>query len=61
MKSKVVHSMLGIAIGTACAASVGAQAPLDRTTLPIQEPARTKFTELDVRKATAPAREEGLA
>jgi len=58
MKSKAVHSMLGLAIGTACAATAGAQAPLDRTTLPLQEPARTKFTELDVRDATAPPRFE---
>ncbi|KJS29147.1 MAG: arylsulfatase [Desulfatitalea sp. BRH_c12] len=50
--------MLGLAIGTACAATAGAQAPLDRTTLPLQEPARTKFTELDVRDATAPPRFE---
>ncbi|MBI5552998.1 MAG: arylsulfatase [Desulfobacterales bacterium] len=56
MKSKALHGMLGLAMGTACAASVAAQTDVDRTALPLQEPARPKVTELDVRNATPPAR-----
>jgi arylsulfatase len=56
MKSNVFHGMLSLAMGTACAATAVAQTDLDRTTLPIQEPARPKVTELDVRNATPPAR-----
>jgi len=33
------------------------QAPIDRTILPIREPARTTCTELDVRNVPAPKRE----
>ncbi|RKZ90686.1 MAG: arylsulfatase [Gammaproteobacteria bacterium] len=38
--------------------AVSAQATFDRTTLPIQEPDRPKFSELDVRNAKAPQRFE---
>ena len=48
--------MLGLALGTACAATAVAQTDMDRTTLPIPEPERTKVTELDVRNATPPER-----
>ena len=37
-------------------ATTGASDQLDRTVLPIKEPKRQSFTELDVRKATAPPR-----
>jgi arylsulfatase len=51
-------SLFGFALGTACAATAAAQAPLDRTVLPIPEPKPPKYTELDVRNATAPPRFE---
>ena len=49
-----VSSMLGFALGTACAATTFAQADFDRSTLPIKEPERPKYTELDVRNAKPP-------
>jgi arylsulfatase len=50
--------LFGLALGAACVTSAGAQAPLDRTVLPIPEPKPPMYTELDVRNATAPPRFE---
>jgi arylsulfatase A-like enzyme len=51
-------SLFGLALGAACVTNAAAQAPLDRTVLPIPEPRPPKYTELDVRNATAPPRFE---
>jgi arylsulfatase A-like enzyme len=51
-------SLFGLALGAACVTNAAAQAPLDRTVLPIPEPKPPKYTELDVRNATAPPRFE---
>lgn len=51
--------LTGLLTLVVCATKVSAQndAPqIDRTSLPIREPRRPVYTELDVRKATAPAR-----
>ncbi len=58
MKSKAIHGMLSLALGTACAATAVAQTDLDRTTLPIPEPKYPASTVLDVRNATPPERFE---
>ena len=55
---QALRQALAIALGTACAASAAAEPALDRTVLPIAEPARPKVTEIDVRSATAPPRFE---
>jgi arylsulfatase len=59
MKRKTTHSVLGLALSTACAATAAAAdtAP-DRTVLPIKEPKYPYSTELDVRNATPPPRFE---
>jgi arylsulfatase len=51
-------SLFSLALGAACVTNAAAQAPLDRTVLPIPEPKPPKYTELDVRNATAPPRFE---
>ncbi len=55
MKRKPAFGVIGLAVGTACAATTAAQAGPDRTVLPIQEPKVPHSTELDVRNATMPA------
>ena len=52
-----IKSILFFAIATAFSGNVFGQ-ELDRSTLPIKEPKRQTYTELDVRNATAPARFE---
>jgi len=59
----VKHSILKtsctpVALLVSLSAGAGAQEKLDRTTLPIQEPARPTYSELDVRNAKAPPRFE---
>jgi hypothetical protein len=39
--------LFALAFGAACVTSAGAQAPLDRTVLPIPEPKPPRYTELD--------------
>ena len=58
MESSIVQNMISVALGTAFAATAGAQAPLDRTTLPIPEPKNPHSNVLDVRNATPPERFE---
>ena len=58
MKPSTVRATFSFALGTACAATATAQTVSDRTILPIQEPKRPIYTELDVRNATPPARFE---
>jgi arylsulfatase A-like enzyme len=53
---RVIPTLLLLLASPAVAAS--AQAPLDRTVLPIPEPKRPLYTELDVRNATPPPRFE---
>jgi arylsulfatase A-like enzyme len=50
--------LFSLALGAACVTNAAAQAPLDRTVLPIPEPKSPTYTELDVRNATAPPRFE---
>ena len=54
-KRKALYEVLGPALGVACATTAGAQVPLDRTSLPIAEPKRPAFKEIDVRQAKMPA------
>jgi arylsulfatase A-like enzyme len=54
MKRKALNSVVSIALGTAYAAAAAAQTVVDRTQLPIQEPKRPVYTELDVRNAKMP-------
>jgi arylsulfatase len=49
-----IFSAFGLVMGTACAATAAAQAEPDRTILPIQEPKRPLYTELDARNAKMP-------
>ena len=60
--SVVLMTTASLCIGTATHAAPeqpsGTFAPLDRSTLPIKEPIHPTITELDARKATAPARFE---
>lgn len=57
MKSKVISMLfIGLTALTLSGTVVGQE--LDRTSLPIKEPARKKYTELDVRNATPPPRFE---
>ena len=58
MKNSIVRATFSVALGTACAATAGAQTAPDRTTLPIAEPNYPYSTELDVRNATPPPRFE---
>jgi arylsulfatase len=50
-------TVLGIAL-TMAGTTVSAQEKLDRTVLPIAEPKRPTYSELDARKAKPPARFE---
>lgn len=45
---------LGLVLGTVCAASAAQAADPDRTILPLQEPPRPLYKELDARNATMP-------
>ena len=53
----LVQAALAAALGTAPSANA-AEAVLDRTVLPIPEPKRPAYTELDARKVTPPPRFE---
>jgi arylsulfatase len=57
-KKKTAVSVIGLAVGTACAATAAMAAELDRTTLPIPEPKYPQSTVLDARDANAPPRFE---
>jgi len=57
MKSTTLHNAISLTLGTACATTAMAAAP-DRTVLPIQEPKRPLYTELDARNATPTPRFE---
>lgn len=57
MKSKVI-SMLFIGLTAVTLSGTVSGQELDRTSLPIKEPARQRYTELDVRNATPPPRFE---
>ena len=54
MKPSTVRATFSLALGTACAATATAQTVSDRTILPIQEPKRPIYTELDARNAKMP-------
>jgi len=59
MKKKAAYEKLGVALGMAFAGMAGAaQAPLDRTTLPILGPKPPVSREIDVRNAKMPPRFE---
>lgn len=49
-----VFRALGMVLGTVCAASAAQAADPDRTILPLQEPPRPLYKELDARNATMP-------
>ena len=55
MKTTAIHNAIGLALGAACATAGAAQPALDRTVLPIAEPKRPTYTEIDARKAKMPA------
>ena len=57
MKRVTAFAVLGLAL-TIAATTVAAQEQLDRTVLPIAEPTRPTYSELDARKAKPPARFE---
>ena len=57
MKRGTVFAVLGLAL-TIAGTTVSAQEKLDRTVLPIAEPKRLTYKELDARKAKPPARFE---
>ena len=54
MKRSPACTAFGLVLGTACAATAANQADLDRTTLPIPEPKRPVYKELDARNAQMP-------
>jgi arylsulfatase len=54
MKRKTVFNVVSLAVGAAYAATAAAQAVPDRTKLPVQEPKRPTYKELDVRNAKMP-------
>ena len=56
MKRKNLCEVLGPVLGMACAASAGAQAPAERTSLPVPEGKRPTYTEIDARDAKMPPR-----
>ena len=56
MKKTTIPGMLGLAFGTACAATAMAQTDPDRTSLPIPYPDYPESTVLDVRNAKPPER-----
>ena len=55
-KKTSLRGVLFAALGLACAGTAGAQSGPDRTVLPIAEPKRPVYTEIDVRKVKAPPR-----
>src|SRR3954471_8311657 len=57
MKRVAIFTVLALALSIV-GARVSAQEKIDRTVLPIQEPKRPTYTELDARKAKAPPRFE---
>jgi hypothetical protein len=57
MKRVTALAVLGLALAAA-GTPAGAQEKLDRTVLPIQEPKRPTYSELDARKAKPPTRFE---
>ncbi|HEX9206660.1 MAG TPA: arylsulfatase [Steroidobacteraceae bacterium] len=58
-RSPVLTAGMGCAMGLLAAQALAAgPAPLDRTVLPIQEPPRPLYSEIDARKATPPPRFE---
>jgi arylsulfatase len=50
--------MFSVALGTACAAAAAAQTAPERTVLPVQEPERPLYKELDARNANMPPKFE---
>jgi len=58
MKGKTALGILGLALGSACAATAFAQKDLDRTALPIPEPRLPVSQVLEARNATPPERFE---
>jgi hypothetical protein len=54
MKRNTAFNLFSAALGTACAATAVAQTVPDRTMLPIQEPKRPTYKELDARNAKMP-------
>jgi len=56
MSKKTAQNLFSIALSTACAATAGAQADVDRTILPIPEPTYPNSNVLDVRNAVPPER-----
>jgi arylsulfatase A-like enzyme len=56
MKRKTCCEVLGAVFGAACASAAGAQTTADRTTLPIAEPKRPVYKQIDARNAKAPPR-----
>jgi arylsulfatase len=58
MRTTGFHGVLFSALGLACAATAGAQSGPDRTVLPIPEPKRPTYTEVDARKVKPPPRFE---
>ena len=61
MKKNAIHNALSLALGATCAAAASAQPAPDRTVLPIAEPKRPVYTEIDARNAKAPARADVTA
>ncbi|MFN9029263.1 MAG: arylsulfatase [Betaproteobacteria bacterium] len=56
MNRHAMHRALAPALATLCAGGAGAQAPADRTSLPVPEAMRPSYTEIDARKAKMPPR-----
>ena len=61
MKKNAIHNALSLALGATCAAAGAAQPALDRTVLPIAEPKRPTYTEIDARQAKLPVRADVAA
>ncbi len=55
-RRSVMYRSLTPALAGLCAAGAAAQTALDRTVLPIPDPKRPNFTEIDARKASMPRR-----
>jgi arylsulfatase A-like enzyme len=58
MNKSAIHNAVGLALGAACATVGAAQPALDRTVLPLAEPKRPTYTEIDARNVKAPPRFE---
>ncbi|MDZ7652637.1 MAG: hypothetical protein U5L03_08875 [Burkholderiaceae bacterium] len=58
MKARTQRHALTPMLAALCATASSAQPALDRTVLPVREPARKPITELDARKAKMPPRFE---